>query len=64
MEVTASRVMAFSSLVMILGECLVIHSMPALFCCCCVEVEISLHTLIPLLCQDQSTVAQQAEVTV
>ena len=41
---------AFSSLAKILGECLIIHS--------------SRNTNFTLLCQDQSTVAQRAGVTV
>ena len=48
-------VVAFSSCARILGECLTIYSLPALF----LKVEISLRTLIPLLLgQDQSIVAQ------
>ena len=55
--------MASSSCLRILGECSTIHSVPALFFSSS-EVEISSHTLIPLFGQDQSTVAQRAEMTV
>ena len=41
------NVVAFSSLLRILGECLIIHSLPALFVVV-VEMWISLRTLIPL----------------
>ena len=51
---------AFSSHARILGECSTIHSPPSIF----FKVEISSCTLIPLLFQDQSTVAQRAETTV
>ena len=55
-------VAAFSSLARIWGECSAIHSPPSLFFF--FKVELSSRTLIPLLCQDQSTVAQQAETTI
>ena len=55
------KMVAFSSLAMILGECSTIHSLPLCVCVCvracvracvrvcvCFEVEISSHTLIPL----------------
>ena len=41
-------VVAFPSLARILGECSVIHSLPALFVFVFVEVKISSRTLIPL----------------
>ena len=63
--------MASSSLARILGECSTIHSSPArccfflfLFVCLLFLIEISSRTLIPLFCQDQSTVAQRAQTTV
>ena len=40
-------VVAFSSLARILGECSTIHTLPALFCFCFFEVEISSCTLMP-----------------
>ena len=51
---------AFSSCARILGECSTVHSPPALF----LKVELSLRRRIPLLCQDQSSVAQRTEMTV
>ena len=56
-------VMGFSSLSRMLGECSTIRSPSALFSFF-LEVEISSRTLIPLLGQDLSTVAQRAETTV
>ena len=54
---------AFSSCSRILGEHSTIHSLPVLFFSF-FKVEISSHSLIPLLGQVQSTVAQQAGRTV
>ena len=48
--------------VRIFGECSTIYLPPTLLFL--FKVEISSRTLIPLLCQDQSTVAQRAEATV
>ena len=54
---------AFSLCTRIFGECSTVYSPPALFSFSS-EVEISLHKLIPLFGQDQSMVAQRAEMTV
>ena len=56
-------VVNFSWLAKIWGECSTIHSPPTPFFFF-FKVEISARTLIPLLCQDKSTVAQRAETTV
>ena len=61
-ESTKLLVVAFSSHTRILGECSTIHSLPELFFFSS-EVEISLRTLISFFGQDQSTVAQRAEMT-
>ena len=61
---TFSLLVAFSSLVRILGECTTIHPQPVLFSFSFLMVKISSCTLQFLsLCQDQSTVAQQAETS-
>ena len=63
-EIMIITVAAFSSLTRILGECSTIHSSFAIFFqFFYFKVEVSLCTLILLIWQEQSTMAQWAETT-
>ena len=57
-------VVGFYLLARILGECSTIQFPPALFFFFFFEVVINSRSLIPLIIQDQSTVAQRAETNV